>query len=108
MNSAALRPSTAEPAATATRNSLPEAPAVSAAPRAAGRIAIPGWVRMRNVSHLPPAKIISALTKAGPALAELPPVPQPGRCPAPAGLRFLHQRQGLPAPRRLVGDESRG
>src|SRR3984893_1666544 len=83
MNSAALRPSTAEPAATARRNSLPEAPTVSAAPRAAGRIAIPGWVSMRNVSHLPPAKIISALTKAAPALVSLLPLHNTVAAPPP-------------------------
>ena len=36
-------------------------------------IAVPGWVSMRNVSHLPPAKIVSALTKAAPALVSFAP-----------------------------------
>src|SRR5207253_10128208 len=46
---------------------------VSAAASAAGMIAGPGWVSMRNVSHLPPAKIVSALTKAAPALVSFAP-----------------------------------
>ena len=34
---------------------------------------MPGWVSMRKVSHLPPAKIVSALTKAAPALVSFAP-----------------------------------
>ena len=34
---------------------------------------VPGWVSMRNVSHFPPARIISALAKAAPALVTLVP-----------------------------------
>src|SRR5215472_13847796 len=73
MNSAAIRSMTSYPAATAARNSLPEAPVISAATSVAGSIAMPGWVSMRKVSHLPPANIISALTKAAPALVSLVP-----------------------------------
>ncbi len=46
--------------------SFPEAPAVSAATKAPGRMLVPGWVSMRKVSHLPPAIAISALAKAAP------------------------------------------
>ena len=54
-------------------NSFPDAPAVSAAANAAGRMLVPGCVSMRKVSHLPPASIISELAKAAPLLVTLPP-----------------------------------
>jgi hypothetical protein len=52
---------------------LPSTPFHSAAASAAGNIAVPGWVSMRNVSHLPPANTVSALTKAAPALVSFAP-----------------------------------
>src|ERR1700722_12475823 len=66
----------------AVRKVLPEHPVASAAARAAGMMAIPGWVSMRNVSHLPPAKIISALTKAAPALVNFSPLHSTVKRPA--------------------------
>ncbi len=46
-------------------------------------IAVPGWVSMRKVSHLPPAKIVSALTKAAPALVSLTPLHSAVATPLP-------------------------
>src|SRR5262249_16808179 len=46
---------------------------------------MPGWVSMRKVSHLPPAKIISALTKAAPPLVSLAPLHSTVAAPAPPG-----------------------
>ena len=60
---------------------------------------------MRNVSHLPPAKIISALTKAAPALVSLVPLHSTVAIPPPPCLLVLHQRQGLPAGRHIVRDQ---
>ena len=68
---------------------------------------MPGWVSMRNVSHLPPAKIVSALTKAAPALVSFVAVAQHGRGPAAARLFLLHQGQRLAAGRHVVGDQRR-
>ena len=44
---------------------------------------MPGWVSMRKVSHLPPAKIISALTKAAPPLVSLLPLHSTVAAPPP-------------------------
>src|SRR5215470_4476305 len=54
--------------------SRPDDPSASTAHRAAGRMAVPGCVSMRNVSHLPPASIISELAKAAPPFVTLLPV----------------------------------
>ena len=54
-------------------NSLPDAPAVSAATSAPGMMLVPGCVSMRKVSHLPPASIISELANAAPPLVTLAP-----------------------------------
>ena len=67
--------------------------------RPRGRMLQPGWVSMRKVSHLPPAKIISALTKAAPPLVSFAPSHQHGGDPAAACLLLLHQAQRL-LPRR--------
>ena len=81
---------------------------VSAATSAAGRIAVPGWVSMRNVSHLPPARIISELTKAAPALVSLVPLHSTVAMPAAAGFFLPHQRQRLPAGRHVARQQGRG
>ena len=47
-------------------NVFPEAPVDSAATSALGMMLVPGCVSMRNVSHLPPARVISELAKAAP------------------------------------------
>ena len=57
----------------AVMNTRPEQPVASAAAKAGGMIATPGCVSMRNVSHFPPANIISAFTKAAPALVKRSP-----------------------------------
>src|SRR5215472_12130647 len=44
---------------------------------------MPGWVNMRNVSHLPPAKIVSALTKAAPAFVSFVPLHSTVAAPPP-------------------------
>src|SRR5580765_118508 len=65
--------------------SLPDDPSASTAHRAAGMMAVPGCVSMRNVSHLPPASIISELAKAAPPFVTLLPVTRtvaPLRTPA--------------------------
>src|SRR5512138_2460495 len=65
--------------------SLPDDPSASAAHRAAGMMAVPGCVSIRNVSHLPPASIISELAKAAPPFVTLLPVTRtvaPFRTPA--------------------------
>src|ERR1700755_1266500 len=107
VNSAAIRSATSYPAATAVRNSLPDAPPISAAVSAAGRIAMPGWVSIRKVSHLPPAKIVSALTKAAPALVILAPWRRTGAGPPAASFLLLHQSQRLAACGRIVGNQRR-
>ena len=48
---------------------------------------VPGWVSMRNVSHLPPANTISELAKRGAALGDLGAVHHDGGAAAHA--RFL-------------------
>ena len=68
---------------------------------------MPGWVSMRNVSHLPPAKIISALTNAAPLLVSLLPLHSTVAMPAAAGFFLLHQRQGLSAGGHVVGNQRR-
>ena len=68
---------------------------------------MPGWVSMRKVSHLPPAKIISVLTKAAPALVSFVAMAQHRRGPAAARLFLLHHRQGLPARRHVAADQRR-
>src|SRR5881392_1507463 len=65
--------------------SFPDTPAVSAAMKAPGRMLVPGWVSIRNVSHLPPAIAISALAKAAPPFVTLVPstmIVAPLRTPA--------------------------
>ena len=69
---------------------------------------MPGWVSMRNVSHLPPAKIISALTNAAPALVSLAPLHSTVAIPPPPCFLVLHQRQGLPAGWHVVRDQRGG
>ena len=44
---------------------------------------MPGWVSMRKVSHLPPAKIVSVLTKAAPALVSFAPLHSTVAAPPP-------------------------
>ena len=56
------------------RKSAPEALRVSAAARAAGTMPAPGWVSMRNVSHLPPARVISEFANAAPPFVALAPL----------------------------------
>ena len=86
-------------------NSFPEAPAVSAAASAAGRMLVPGCVSMRKVSHFPPASIISELAKAAPLLVTLAPftmmvVPLSDPC-----FLFGDEADGLPAAGRLGAEQ---
>ena len=57
---------------------------------------VPGCVSIRNVSHLPPAKAISALANAAPPLVTLGAVHHDGGAAAHAGLFLDHELHGLP------------